>query len=300
MKTFLRFLGLVSCLATGTAFAEMLEAPADEGIDPLGFQFDFLGSYVGNGDVQRGSREINNFNEWNFEARFLALPRTKIGILRLGAYYEAYAFGIPDGAQVPDRLQSLVAIVGLDTKFSDSLLVRLEAHPGYYFANDLAGKDFNVPFLIGGTYLYSSTLQFVFGIAVDFWSEYPVLPGGGLRWKFAPQWVLNATAPTPRLEYEANRNLTIYAGGDFRQKNYRVGNDNVGDASEPGNLNSAILAYTEIRTGAGLTWKISDACKLEIEGGYVPRRTFDYYRADIRYKSDGGAPYGALSLDVVF
>ena len=169
MKNFFRLLSLTFCFATGSAFAEMLEAPADEGnIDPLGFEFDLMGSYVGDGDVQRGSREINNFNEWNFEARLLALPRTKIGILRLGAEYEIYDFGIPDGAQLPDRLQSLAVIIGLDTKFSDSFLIRVEAKPGYYFANDISGKDFNVPFIIGGTYLYSSTLQFVFGIGVDF------------------------------------------------------------------------------------------------------------------------------------
>ena len=285
MKNFFRFLGLVSCFTTSVAFAEMIDAPVDDGdIDPLGVEFDVAGSYVGDGDVQRGSREINNFDEWNFYARLLILPRTKIGILRLGAEYEITAFDIPPGAQIPDRLQSVALIIGLDTKFSDSLLVRVEAKPGYYFANDIAGKDFNVPFLIGGTYLYSSTLQFVFGIGVDLEGEYPVLPGGGVRWKFAPQWVLNATVPTPRLEYEVNRNLTLYVGGDVRSKNYRVGNDNVGDASEPGNLNSAILTYTEFRTGGGLTWKIGDACKLQIEGGYLPRRVFDYHRADIRYK----------------
>jgi hypothetical protein len=301
MQKFLRLLGFTFCLATSPAFAEMLEAPVDDGeIDPLGVQFDVQGSYVGDGDVQRGSREINNFDEFNFAARLLILPRTKIGILRLGADYEIYAFDIPEGAQVPDRLQSVALIIGLDTKFSDSLLVRVEARPGFYFANDIAGKDFNVPFILGGTYLYNSTLQFVFGLGVDFEAEYPVLPGLGVRWKFAPQWVLNATVPTPRLEYEVNRNLTLYAGGELRSKNYRVGNNNVGDASEPGNLNSAILNYTEIRTGAGLNWRIGEACRLQIEGGYVPRRVFDYHRADIRYKSNGGAPYASISLNAVF
>ena len=141
---------------------------------------------------------------------------TKVGILRLGAEYEIYDFDIPAGAQVPDRLQSAALIIGLDTKLSDSLLVRFEAKPGFYSADDLEGQDFNAPFILGGTYLYSSTLQFVFGIGVDLEAQYPVLPGGGLRWKFHPQWVLNATAPTPRLEYEVNRNLTLYAGADIR------------------------------------------------------------------------------------
>jgi hypothetical protein len=36
------------------------------------------------------------------------------------------------------------------------------------------------------------------------------------------------------------------------------------------------------------------------EGGYLPYHEFDYHRADIRYKSEGGAPYGAISLNAVF
>jgi hypothetical protein len=250
--------------------------------------------------VERGSRTITNFEEANFLGRVLILPRTKVGILRLGAEYEIYDFDIPAGAQVPDRLQSAALIIGLDTKLSDSLFVRVEAQPGFYSASDWEGQDFNAPLIMGGTYLYSSTLQFVFGIRVDYEAQYPVLPGGGFRWKFDPKWVLNATAPTPRLEYEVNRNLTIYAGADLRSKNFRVDNAFVGDANEPGNLNNAILNYTEIRTGGGLIWKIGEACKLTVEGGYLPYREFDYHRADIRYKSDGGAPYGAISLRAAF
>ncbi len=301
MKKSLRILGFSLGLIATHSFAEMLEAPVDDGNpDPPGIEFDFQGAYVGEADVERGSREINNFEEWNFLGRLLILPRTKIGILRLGAEYEIYDFGISESAQVPDRLQSAALIVGLDTKFSDSLLIRVEAKPGYYFADDLEAEDFNIPFIIGGTYLYSSALQFVFGIGVDFESQYPVLPGGGVRWKFAPQWILNATVPTPRLEYELNRNVTIYAGADLRSKNFRVDDDFAGDASEPANLNNAVLSYTEVRTGAGVVWKLSDACKLSAEAGYLPYRQFDYHRADIRYKSDGGAPYGSISLHAAF
>ena len=301
MKNLFRLLGLASCFVTGTALAEMVAAPIDEeNPDPLEFEVDVYGAYVGEADVQRGSFQINDFDEWNFVARVLILPRTKIGILRLGADYELYDFGIPAGAQVPERLQSLALIIGLDTKFSDSLLVRVEARPGYYFANDLEGEDFNIPFLLGGTYLYSSTLQFVFGVGVDLDAEFPVLPGGGFRWKFAPQWVLNATLPTPRLEYELNRNVLLYVGGEVRSRSFRVDNDFVGDASEPGNLNNAILTYNEFRAGAGVIWKLGETCKLAVEGGYMPRRVFDYHRADIRYKSDSGAPYGAISLNASF
>lgn len=279
----------------------MVEAPTEDGNgDPLAFEFDVQAAYVGEGDVRRGSRRINDFDEANFLARFLVLPRTKIGILRLGGEYEIYDFDIAEGLQVPDRLQSAAFVVGLDTKFSDSLLFRIEGKPGFYYADDLEGEDFNVPFIVGGTYLYSSTLQFVFGVGVDLESQYGALPGGGIRWKFAPQWVLNATVPTPRLEYEINRNLTFYVGGELRGKTFRVDDDFVGDITEPGNLNNAVLSYREIRTGGGVAWRLGEACQLTVEGGYVPYREFDYHRADIRYKSRGGAPYASISLNASF
>ena len=278
----------------------MIEPPSSDGGSALGFEFDLEGGYIGDADVKRGSRRIDGFNEWNFLGRVLILPSTPFGILRLGGEYEIYSFDIPENAQVPDKLQSLALVIGLDTKFSDSLLVRFEAKPGFYSADEIEGEDFNVPFILGGTYLYSSTLQFVLGIGVDFESKYPVLPGGGIRWKFGPRWVLNAVLPQPRLEYEFNSNLMLYAGAELRSKNFRVDDDFVGDASEPGNLNNAILQYTEIRTGAGLVWKVGETCKLSVEGGYLPYREFDYDRADIRYKSDGGAAYGALSFHCSF
>jgi hypothetical protein len=297
MKNSLRLVGITLGLVAAHSFAEMVEVPVDDGTsDPVEVEADFFTSYVGSADVHRRSIQVNDFDEVNSLARILVLPRTKIGIVRLGAEYEIYAFDVPEGLQVPDRLQSLALIIGLDTKFSDELLVRFEAKPGLYSADDFQRGDLNVPFILGGTYLYSSTLQFVFGVGVDLEGEFPVLPGGGVRWKFAPQWVLNATLPTPRLEYELNRQLTLYAGGELRSKTFRVDNDFVGDAHEPGRLNNAVLTYTEVRLGGGFTWKISETCKLSAEAGFMPWRQFDYHRTPVRYHSESGAPYAALAF----
>ena len=250
-------------------FAEMLEAPAMKDVDPLGFQFNLRLPTSATAMCSAGHVRSTTLRNGTFGARFLVLPRTKIGILRLGAEYGLYAFGIPDGAQVPDRLQSLVAIVGLDTKFSDSLLFGWKPSPAYYFADDLDGQDFNVPFIIGGTYLYSSTLQFVFGIAVDLEGQYPVLPGGGVRWKFAPKWVLNATLPTPRLEYEANRNLTIYAGGEVRRKTSVLGRVRRG----PERARKSEQRHPQLHRDShrrAVSPGRSASLQAGVEGGYVP------------------------------
>jgi hypothetical protein len=297
MKKSLRLVGVYLGLVATHSFAEMVEVPVDDGTsDPVAIEADFFSSYVSGLDVERGSIRVTDFDEANALARILILPRTKVGILRLGAEYEIYDFDLPEGLQVPNRLQSLALIIGLDTKFSDELLVRFEAKPGLYSGDDFQRRDLNVPFILGGTYLYSSSLQFVFGVGVDFEGEFPVLPGGGVRWKFAPQWVLNATLPTPRLEYEINRQFMLYAGGELRSKNFRVDDDFVGDPVNPARLNNAIVNYTEVRVGGGFVWRIGESCKLSAEAGFQPYRQFDYHRTNVRYHTDGGAPYAALGF----
>lgn len=262
-------------------------------------EFELTETYVGEGSVERDTqRRVADFEENNTLLHLVFTPRIKLGVLRLGVEYERFGFGLSERAALPDQLQSLAAVVGLDTQLSDSILVRVEAQPGFY-GQEIRSNDFNVPFLLGGTYIYSPDLQLVLGVGVNVENKYPVLPGGGVRWKIAPGWVLNAVLPTPRLEYAWNRNLTAYLGANIKEANFRV-NENFGTVRGRPHLNHAELSYNEIRTGAGIDWKIADWLALNLEGGYLPYRTFDFYRADIRYHQDGGAPYGMISFHGAF
>jgi Domain of unknown function (DUF6268) len=258
-------------------------------------------TYVGSGDVERNSRKsVRDFDEHNSILHLVFTPRIKPGVLRLGLEWERFSFGIPDGAPLPDTLQAVNLVIGLDTQFSDSILIRVEAQPGVYNTGfDDMSDDFNAPFVAGGSYIFSPNLQLVLGVSVDIERKYPVLPAAGVRWKMAPQWVLNAVLPTPRLEFEMNNGLTLYAGANLKQANYRV-DDHFGDNTGNAGLNHAVITYTEVRTGAGIDWKISPVVTLTGEVGYQPYREFDFYRAHVRYHQDGGAPYGMISLHGAF
>jgi len=253
------------------------------------------GTYVGNGDVQRGPHVLRDFDESDILLRFVLTPRIKLGVLRLGAEWERFSFGFPDCAPLPDTLQAVSLVLGLDTQLSDSILLRFQAQPGFYGTDHFESQDVNIPFVIGGTYIYSPDLQFVLGIGVDIDRKYPVLPGGGIRWKIARQWVLDAVLPSPRLEFLFNKDLTFYAGGTLREINFRV-DDRFGTTHGIPRLNEAVLTYSEVRVGAGTDWKISSVITLSAEAGYQPYRDFDFYRADVRYHQDGGAPYGTVSI----
>ena len=252
-------------------------------------------TYVGNGDVQRGQHVLRDFDESDTLLRFVLTPRIKLGVLRLGVEWERFSFSFSDRAPLPDTLQALSLVIGLDTQLSDSILLRLQAQPGFYGTDDFESEDVNVPFVIGGTYIYSPNLQFVLGIGVDVERKYPVLPGGGVRWKIARQWVLDAVLPSPRLEYQLNKDLALYAGGTVKETNFRV-EDHFGNTRGIPRLNQAVLTYGEIRTGAGADWKVSSVMTLRAETGYQPYRDFDFYRANVRYHQDDGAPYGTISV----
>ena len=262
---------------------------------PFSGEFVVDETYVGNGDVQRGQHALRDFDENDILLHFVLTPRIKLGVLRLGAEWERFSFGFSDRAPLPDTLQAVSLVLGLDTQLSDSILLRFQAQPGFYGTDNFESQDVNIPFVVGGTYIYSPNLQLVLGIGVDIERKYPVLPGGGVRWKIARQWVLDAVLPTPRLEFQLNKDLTLYVGGTIKETNFRV-DDRFGSARGIPRLNQAVLTYSEIRTGAGAAWRVSSIITLSAEAGYQPYRDFDFYRADVRYHQDGGAPYGTISV----
>jgi hypothetical protein len=269
---------------------------------PLSGEFTAEATYVGEGDVERGPRKaVRNFDEIDSDIHLVLTPRTKFGVLRLGAEWERFSFGLPQNAALPNTLQSFSAIFGLDMQFSDSILVRVETQPGLYNSGlgHLFWDDFNMPFVIGGTYIYSPDLQLILGVSVDVERKYPVVPAVGVRWKIAPQWLLDAVLPKPRLVYEVTRDVSLYAGATVRAATFRV-DDEFGVSHGIPRLNHAVLTYSEIRTGAGFDWKLSPMITLTGEVGYQPYREFDFYRAEVRYHHDGGAPYGTISLHGAF
>ena len=298
MKTFTRrFLFLIGSASLFFASSVLAEETSSS-FWPLSGEYTADVTYVGEADVERNHRKkVSDFDEIDSDVRLVLTPRTKFGVLRLGAEWERFSFGLPSGAPLPNTLQSFSTIIGLDMQFSDSILVRAETQPGLYNSGlgHLFWDNFDMPFLIGGTYIYSPDLQLVLGVSVDVERKYPVLPAIGMRWKIAPQWLLDAVLPTPRLQYEMTRAVSLYAGATVRDATFRT-DDAFGDSHGIPRLNHAVVTYTEIRTGAGFDWKISPFVTFTGEVGYQPYREFDFYRAEVRYNQDSGAPYGTIAL----
>jgi len=254
-------------------------------------------SYVGDATTNFGRGSYGRLSEQDTNGRFVIAPRIDDGpIYRFGMGYQRFSFGLGKAAPLPNTLQSTNAIVGMDFSLFNSWLMRVEAYPGFY--NDGHGANwssFDVPFIFGGSYIQSAEVQWVVGIGVDVNRRWAVLPDVGVRWNFATQWTLDAVLPSPRLEYECSKDVTLYAGGDFQDGTYRVSRG-VGTALGKAKLIQGVVEYDEVRVGGGLSWKATKALTLELETGYLPYRLFDYARAGEHYENKNGAPYGQISL----
>ncbi len=287
-------------LDTGDAKASkepVVETPTESSTSGFILSGEYLAeeTYVGESAVKRGHNMVEDFDESDTTLQFIFTPRISLGVLRLGFQYERFGFGFPAQTSLPNTLQSGSVVVGLDTQFSDSIVLRVEAQPGFYGTNHFDTSNFSAPFIAGGTYIYNPNLQLIAGVSVDYERKYAVLPTAGIRWRFAPQWVVNAVLPTPRLEYEANRNLTIYGGGVFKSSNFRV-DEGFAPQLKNRHLGGTVLTYSEVRAGGGIDWKVTPNITLTAEAGYQPYRTFDFYRADVQFDQENSAPYGTLSV----
>lgn len=265
-----------------------------------GWEIETAADFTSRSDLERAGLGIGTASSARTLLEVVATPMTPVGVLRLGGTWERFSFSNGGGNPLPNTLQTFAAIVGLDTRFGDSVLFRIEAQPGFYVAGSRpSGRNFNVPVLVGGSYLFSENLQLILGVQINPNAKYPVIGGPGVRWKFAPAWTLNAVLPAPRLEFAPNKGLTIYAGARLLGGTYRT-DDSFGTARGNARFNRAVLSYSEIRTGLGLNWELRPGTKLEVEGGAVVKREYDFHRLDARFKSDGAAAYGGLTLSASF
>ena len=280
---------------------------------PVSQEFLIQGSYAGQMSTKQGNATLGNVTDIHSHLNYVASPQIKDGLLlRVGLDWERNSFGLFNQAPLPNTLQSVNAIIGVDFTLSDKIIMRVEGHPGIYsdWVGNITANDFDMPVQIGGTYLYSKDLQFILGIQVDLKSSLPVVGLPGVRWQFADKWVLSAIPPKPQLQYLYNNRLTLYTGGQLIGGTYQLNptfgtNHGHGPGSNNSQLNNNVIDFGEFRVGAGFTWKFVPNLALDISGGYIPYRTYNIHNGQIGFNSNytwfhndigSGAPYGELAI----
>ncbi|HUJ09698.1 MAG TPA: DUF6268 family outer membrane beta-barrel protein [Verrucomicrobiae bacterium] len=279
-------------LLSNTNAASPLMATAQE------FDADF--DYVAGAPTHLRGANIGSVEEFNAAARYAVSPAiTKRLLLRLGAEWQRSDLRVPDNVPLPKTLQQASAIVGLDCQLTDQWLLRTELDPGIYSDfKDVSWRDVNAPFLLTAACVVDADFQWFVGLRLNLYSQYPVWPVLGLRWKFADEWTLNLILPHPRLEYDVNERLKLYLGGRVQGGTYRVSDDFGTDHGDP-RLNHELLDQYELRVGPGVSWRLLRNMTIDLDVGYMVYREFNFFDHHVVLRSNP-APYGQIAWHLRF
>ena len=249
-----------------------------------------------------GGTDTGYVSEQNADLKYVVSPElTKNLFLRAGFEWERFSFGLPGNAPLPNTLQQINAILGVDCQLNDQWILRAEVMPGLYsdFV-DLSSRDINAPVILGASYLVDANLQWIIGLRIDPMSRYWIMPGAGVRWKFADEWTLNLLFPQPRLEYELNKRTLLFLGARMLAGTYRMA-DNFGDSHGlDRRFNNTTLDFFEARVGPGVSWKVLPNLTVEAEAGCTVHREFEFDDPHTVFRSNEPAPYAQISCHTTF
>lgn len=260
--------------------------------------FNLDASYVFESQVYRGSVDFGKQDAFHASIEYVhRFHLTDSLYLRAGVAYSRFDFG-QTLAPVPDQLQSLAGVIGIDYMVGKDLGAFLQLRPGFYTDRTFDNDSFDMPITVGRLWiLQQKKLYLLTGINYAFLrGQFPVLPFVGLVWYPNAQWSVLAILPEPRVTYKPNKNIGIWAGGQLTGGSFRT------EASTtiiPRRLSNAQVDYSEYRAGIGLDFNVNRAVTLTVAGGYAIERRFNFERAGFDYKSDP-APYVRATLNAEF
>ena len=259
--------------------------------------FELDSSYVFESDLHRNGSFGDQYsiqNSFSYAHRILLNGHL---YLRLGIDYSRFDFG-STGAPVPTQLQSVAAVIGVDYMHNNDVGAFIQVRPGIYTESDFGSASFDAPITLGRIWVLQPDRVYLFtGVNAAFLrGQFPVIPLVGLIWMPDEQWKAMAILPEPRVIYTPNDKIQFWAGGQLAGGSFRTDRD---DTIVPAKLNGAQVDYAEYRVGGGLIYSPADNLSIDLGGGYVIQRRFDFHRADIQYKTDG-APFLRLELRAGF
>ena len=226
-------------------------------------------------------------------------PNAECGnwFFRLGAAYNRFDFDTENEARLPDTLQSIAGVVALEYLVKGDTAVFIESRPGVYFQHDINAGTFDAPTTLAAAFPVFGGDRFylVVGASGSLLWSYHVLPFIGAIWHINDQWDLRAVLPEPRLTYKVTDKLHIYAGGEIVGGGYKTDRRYL---QKDRNLSGAVLTYTDVRAGLGITYE----CKpfsVDLGAGESLYREFDYSRAGQVFSSEP-SPFVKLTVKAEF
>lgn len=285
-----------STVTIGSAFA----AEEQEEKAPIDV-FEMQNGYVFESDLNHGGsfgKQYEAENEFEYGHRFFL---TGNWYAHAGLAYGRFDFG-DTNAPVPDHLQKMAAVVGIDYMKGADLGAFLQFRPGFYTEDHIGIASFDCPILVGRFWiLQPDKLYLLTGAYASFLrGGFPVLPLVGVVWKPNDQFRVMGVLPEPRAIYTVNKQLEIWAGGELAGGAFRTDHhDEFDNIRHVDKLSGTQVDYSDYRAGVGLTYALTNQIGLDLGGGCAIQRAFNFHRAGEYYRTDP-APYVRFEFTAKF
>ena len=257
----------------------------------------FESGYVFESDLNHGGsfgKQHEIQNEFEYGHRFLLRGNY---YLHLGLSYDRYDFG-STAAPVPNHLQALAGVIGVDYMHGSDVGAFLEVRPGFYTESDFGISSFDAPITLGRIFVIQPDKFYIFAGAYTAFLRggFPVLPLAGVIWIPSDKFRVMAVPPEPKIIYSPTKKLDLWAGGELVGGSFRTDRH---DGIQPSKLNGTQIDFQDYRAGVGLVYDLTNNCSLDVGAGYSFQRSFDFSRAGEHYRTDP-SPYVRLQLSAAF
>ncbi len=253
-------------------------------------------SYVLPAPFREHGRDLGDIDTFEFRLRYVSSYQVHTNwSIQGGVNFQWLHSAVPVGAPAPDNLYGAALELGAQWAPTRKWIFQLGLRPGFYSDfEDIDAGDFNLPVLALAYWQCHPRLTAILGFSYSPRRDTPVIPGIGVRWAFADRWNLLLVYPVPRITYEANDKIDLFAGVRLIRTSFRVGKG-FGDPYGRPDLNDQDVSYNDWRATAGLRYGLSRSLNLTLEAGWMVEREFNFDDRDYRLVGDG-APFVGLSL----
>jgi Domain of unknown function (DUF6268) len=213
--------------------------------------------------------------------------------LQLGLDSERFAFS-RSNSLFPYAMTSVAAEIAVSYWDGDDFFPLLKIEPGFYYTRDFTTENsFDIPIRVAFGFKVQKEVHLVLGFSAGLFQEIPVFPIAGFNWQINDKLNLRAVFPEPRLSYTPNDSVEFFLIGQYSGGDYRNGTTN-----DP-RTRRALLEYTDIRTGTGISYTVKKGLSIEATAGWTFQREFNYFRRGPDIKTRG-SPYIRLETVIHF
>ncbi len=205
--------------------------------------------------------------------------------LQTGLAYERFEFGSLQTTTIPDYMQGVSAVIGLEYLIQGKPAFFLRASPGLYFIDSAGSDSFDIPTVFGGAYKFSDNFILLYGATYAGMREYPILPVIGFLWDITEDIQFNLAFPRPGLTYKIDEHMQLSLFAEYRGLSV----DTDDDVEDP-RFADTELSYRELAGGVSFTYSFNEDIRLSVSAGYTFQRRFRYDSPERSFRSDG-APF---------